>query len=262
MVITTPGTVVNGRDVAGNIEIKANNVTIENSRVSLNGGGCGATNPCGSSDIRIDSGVSGTTLKNVELTNAPGVTVQHAVYNYGSDSTTVADGLYVHSNTASKGGTDSMWWGPGAIKNSYAVAGLFISLDHIEDIYEFAGGMLDVEHDTLLNPVPQTATVFVDGKSGSPSNVTINDSMLAGGGYTLYAAANGGSGAATITDNHFARCLSPMSEGSGGTWNCQNGADSHGYYPKGGSFGSTTSNPPHLTWGGNVWDDNGQAVSS
>jgi hypothetical protein len=155
-----------------------------------------------------------------------------------------------------------MWWGPGTIKDSYAMAGLYISNDHIEDIYEFAGEALDVDHDTLLNPVPQTATVFVDGKSGDASNVTINNSLLAGGGYTLYAAANGGTGRASITNNHFARCLTTAVQGSGGTWNCKSGADSHGYYPKDGSFGYATSNPPSLTWSGNVWDDNGQAVSS
>jgi hypothetical protein len=99
-------------------------------------------------------------------------------------------------------------------------------------------------------------------RRADPSNVTINDSLLAGGGYSIYAAANGGSGSATITNNHFARCLSTALQGAGGTWNCKNGADSHGYYPRGGSFGSTTANPPHLTWSGNVWDDNGQMMGS
>jgi hypothetical protein len=262
LVITTPGTVINHLDVSGSIEVHANNVTIENTRVALADGGCGGTTPCGSSDIRIDAGVSGTRLRNLELTNMPGVTVQHAVYNYGSDTTTVATRLYVHSVTASGGGTDSMWWGPGTIRSSYAVAGLHISTDHIEDIYEFAGGVLEVDHDTLLNPVPQTATVFVDGKSGDPSKVTVTDSLLAGGGFTLYTAANGGRGQATITDNHFARCLTPAAEGTGGTWQCHDGPDSHGYFPKAGSFGATTSSAPDITWSGDVWDDNGEAVTA
>lgn len=252
---------INGLDISGSIEVAADNVTIENTRVTLSSGGCGRVRPCGSSDIRIDSGVSGTTLKNLELSNAPGVTVQHAVYNYGSATATLANGLYVHSVTTSGGGTDSMWWGPGTIRNSYALAGLHISSDHVEDIYEFAGGVLNVEHDTLLNPVPQTATVFVDGKSGEPSRLTITNSLLAGGGYTLYAAANGGSGAASITNNRFARCLGGAVEGIGGTWSCRSGPDSHGYFPRGGSFGATTSNPPKLTWSGNVWDDNGETVT-
>jgi len=259
LVVTTPGAVIQSVNVTGTVTIAADNVTVKNSRIALGGGGCGPTSPCGTYDITINAGVTGTSLQNLELTNAAGTTVQHAVYNHGSDTGTSATGLYQHSNTASGGGTDSLWWGPGTIKDSYAVAGLFISADHIEDIYQFAGQKLDVEHDTLLNPVPQTATVFVDGKGGA-SNVTINDNLLAGGGFTLYPAANSGSGTATITNNHFARCLSPEVQGSGGTWLCQGGADSHGYYPKGGSFGPVNSEPPQLTWSGNVWDDNGATV--
>ena len=253
LVIKTAGKVINAEDVSGTIVIAANNVTIENTRITASGG-CGPTTPCGSADIVINEGVSGTLLEHDELTNASnGATIQHAVYNWSSASAT-ADGIYVHSNTTNNGGVDSMWWGPGLIENSYEIAALAISQDHVENVYEFAGAKLDVEHNTFYNPV-DTATVFVDAQGGGVADVTVNNNLLAGGGYTLYPAGNGSAGTAVITNNRFARCLSAAIEGSGGTWTCQNGFDAYGYFPRGGAFGLATDLPGGTTWTGNYWDD-------
>jgi hypothetical protein len=253
LVIRIAGKVINAKDVSGTIEIAANNVTVENTRITTSGG-CGPTTPCGSADIVIDAGVSGTLLKHDELTNAgDGTTIQHAVYNWSSASAT-ADGIYVHSNTANNGGVDSMWWGPGLIENSYEIAALAISQDHVENVYEFAGSKLDVEHNTFYNSV-DTATVFVDAQGGGVANVTVNNNLLAGGGYTLYPAGNGSAGTAVITNNRFARCLSAAVESSGGAWVCRNGSDPNGYFPRGGAFGLATDLPVSTTWTGNYWDD-------
>lgn len=288
--VKTAGTVIDAMDVTGQITIQASNVTVENTRVSVvDGSGFLQGNGPASSDVVIGLGaggaaVTGTRLVDDTLTNAPGTTVQHAVYDGvpggASPTGTVADGIYVRSQSngstakttcnqtgngnvaTNTGGVDSLWWGPGTIKNSYDVAGLFIACDHIENVYQFAGDPLDIEHSVLLNPVPQTANVFSDGKGGA-ADLTINGSLLAGGGFDIYGDANltPAKGSATITGNRFARCTTTLVAGSGGTHLCQAGADSHGFYPKGGSFGPDADMPPAVTWSGNVWDDNGAALT-
>ena len=55
--VSTDGTVVNALDVSGTIEVAANNVTIENSEVSTSG----------DFGIDIESGVTGTVIKNVTI---------------------------------------------------------------------------------------------------------------------------------------------------------------------------------------------------
>ena len=47
--VTTDGTVIDGRDVAGTIRVNARNVTIRNTRVTVTGAGCGPTSACGNS---------------------------------------------------------------------------------------------------------------------------------------------------------------------------------------------------------------------
>lgn len=290
LTVTTNGAVINALNVTGQITVQANNVTIKNTRVALSGAGSGFMNGNGpaSADIVIGRGaggaqVTGTQLINDTLTNAAdGTTVQHAVYNGVPGGTTpadtVADGVYAYTtrdpnvstvDTCSTGqqnvpggGVDSLWWGPGTIKNSYEIANIYIACDHIENVYLFAGQSLDVEHSVLLNADNQTANVFDDGKGGA-ANVKINSSLLAGGGFDIYGDANQTtpSGSVTVTNNHFARCLTTMVNGSGGTHLCSGGADSHGYFPKGGSFGDAASIPSGATWTGNVWDDNGASVN-
>lgn len=288
--VKTAGTVIDAMDVTGQITIQASNVTVQDTRVSVtDGSGFLQGNGPASSDIVIGLGaggatVTGTRLLDDTLTNAPGTTVQHAVYDGvpgGSSPTgTVADGIYVRSQSngstakttcnqtgngnvaTNTGGVDSLWWGPGTIKNSYDVAGLFIACDHIENVYQFAGDPLDIEHSVLLNPVPQTANVFSDGKGGA-TKLTINDSLLAGGGFSIYGDANLNptKGTEVVTNNRFARCETTMVNGAGGTHLCQAGSDASGYYPKSGSFGVHTSDAPALTWSANVWDDNGATLA-
>jgi hypothetical protein len=117
-----------------------------------------------------------------------------------------------------------------------------------------------------LNTQRQSATVFGDVRLGSggpcDNNITITSSLLAGGGYMLYAcsaASDPGTSTLTVTNNRFARCATgAVSDGDGLV--CSGGQDSHGYWPQGGYFGLDSytycSPASDVTWSGNVWDDN------
>jgi hypothetical protein len=257
LTIVLPGTVVSGLQVNGTIDVLASNVTIENTRVIQNTT-CGPTVTCGNSAIAIAPGVSGVTIRNVETASAPGDTCEHDIRNNGASVT--IEGAYLHA-------CDSNIYavGPTVLKNSFGIAEIVISEDHVENIY-FNETSFSAIHDTLLNPVEQTAVIF--GNSGGGEDVTncsnqltVTESLLAGGGYTLYPcahAAQAGSSSLKVEGNHFARCVSAEGyEPDGGTHPCVGGPDSSGYYPKSGSYGVAFNYfTSATTWRGNVWDNN------
>jgi Fibronectin type III domain len=254
--VTTPGTVVSGRSVSGEIDVKANNVTIENTRVTMTGDGCGMTNTCGNANIHLLCSCT-VTISHVELTTDSGTTVEHAIRNsYGG--TIRVDHVYQHGNT------DALCYcGNATITDSYSTIDLAISQDHLENLY-IDGDTDDVEHNTLINHQPQTANIFGNtnaGNGGPCSNhLTVKNNLLAGGGYTIYPCGNATSvGSATLDfeSNMIARCRGGTEvEGAGGTWLCRDGADRFGLFPRGGSFGHVADDfcgSPGWTWKNNVW---------
>ncbi len=246
---STAGQVISGKDVTGQIFVNANNVTIENTRVTQTTT-CGTTNTCGNFAIRVNSGISGTVIRNVETRTESGKTCEHDIRNQGSASVT-GEGLYLHA-------CDSNWYGYGTLKNSYGIAKIQISSDHVENVY-FCSGKFTAKHDTLFNPVSQTAVIFGDTLCGGGNKYTVKDSLLAGGGYVFYPQANSshpGAARTAIEGNHIARCKTREVSAANGHWLCRGGFDHHGYYANGGSYGVGAYFSGPLTWSGNVWDDN------
>jgi hypothetical protein len=255
--VTTAGTVISGRNVTGTINVLANNVTIENTRVTQNTT-CGTRTTCGNYAIRVAGGISGTVIRNVETASVAGDTCEHDIRNTGG--TLTIEGAYLHA-------CDSNIYavGPTTLKNSYGIGALAISEDHVENIY-FNETSFTAIHDTLLNPVEQTAVIF--GNSGGGTDVTncsnqltILESLIGGGGYTLYPcahAAQAGTSSLKVEGNHFARCVTAEGyDPNGGTHPCTGGADTSGYYPKSGSYGIATNYFTAVSvWRNNVWDNN------
>jgi hypothetical protein len=257
MTIDEAGTVVRGVDVSGTIQITADDVTIEDSRVTQTST-CGHAESCGNYAIGIAPELHGIKIRNVETRTTPGQTCEQDIRNTGAQ--VVIDGAYMH---ACDGNVYAA--GPTLLKNSYGIAKIKIASDHIENIYFNETNFKSI-HNTLLNPVEQTAVIF--GNSGGGSDVpscsnrlTILGSLLAGGGYTLYPcahAAGPGSSYYNIQGNHFARCGTKEGfEPDGGHHPCVGGPDASGYYANSGSYGIATDIFPGTgTWRGNVWDDN------
>ena len=246
---------VSGKDVTGQIYVNADNVTIENTRVTQTTS-CGTTDTCGNYAIRINSGVSGTVIRNVETRTKAGKTCEHDIRNQGSASVT-GEGLYLHA-------CDSNWYGSGTLKNSYGIAKIKISADHVENVY-FCSGTFTAEHDTLLNPVMQTAVVFGDTICGGGNRYTVKDSLLAGAGYVFYPQANNSgkpAGARTVIEgNRIARCRTrEIVAPSGGNHLCRGGFDQYGFYPNGGSYGIGYYFSGPLTWRKNAWDNNSARI--
>src|SRR6185312_14847404 len=225
---STPGQVINGKDVSGTITVAANNVTIENTRVTRTSDGCGSKTACGNYEIIVNDGVTGTIIQDSELASAPGITCEHDIRNLGSKLQVIR--AYLH-------GCDSNLYSVGSttMTDTYGVAKIVISSDHVENIY-FDDSAFTINHSTLFNPVEQTATIFGNSNGGTDgpcsNQLTVTNNLLAGGGYVIYPCGHGtsaGSSKSVITGNHFARCLTAdVEEASCGKHVCTGGFDSHG----------------------------------
>jgi hypothetical protein len=257
LVVTTAGTVISGVDVTGTIQIDADNVTIQDSRVTQTST-CGPTSSCGNYAIGIAAGLTGVRIAHVETLTAAGTTCEQDIRNTGSSVT--IESSYLH---ACDGNLYAA--GPTVLKDSYGITKLDISTDHIENVYLNETSFTAI-HDTLFSPIHQTAVIF--GNSGGGGDVTncsnhltVQESLLAGGGYTLYPCAHSsqaGTSTLNVIGNHFARCKTPeFYEPEGGHHPCTGGFDANGFYPNSGSYGIATDYYPGTgTWRDNVWDDN------
>jgi hypothetical protein len=251
--VTTPGTVIDGRDVTGTIEVNADNVTIKNSRITVHSGGC--STPCGNSLIHLN-GSYNVMVSHVELTADQSATVEHAIRNTDGGHISV-DHVYQH------GHIDALCHcGDADISDNYSVVAQWISTDHIENIY-VSDQTVNLTHNTLINRAGQTANIFMD--SGAGNHLTAKNNLFAGGGYSMYVCPKNGcnTATATVTGNVFTRCGHGSEiSAAGGSWACPGGPDDYGLSPRSGSYGYAAYMPTQTVWSGNVWDDDGSPVGS
>jgi hypothetical protein len=257
LTITTAGMTVHDLEISGSITVNAKNVTLRNIKLTV------ADDGSGTAGVSIENGASGTTIEDSTLMGA-GTTSspESAIFNhYGETLTLTRVYLYNFADPIE---------GPVTVNDSYIDAngtyGSGSNVAHIEDIY-VSDDTVSVDHSVLFNPSGQTATIFMDTSSDvGDDHLTLTNSLVAGGGWTLYPSAKSTSvGTATmnVSNNRFARCLgTPDFDGSGTT--CKGGPDMHGYYPNCGYYGVAADDycPPIAgqVWSGNVWDDDSSTI--
>lgn len=236
---STAGKVYNGLNVNGSISITASNVTIQNSNIT--------DVDKDNAAIQIASGVTGVVIKNDSIhgTNAgQSGALAFAVSYFGN----TLNGVTIDHTNFYNG--DRILAGYGTVTNSYCLGGANFNnsggLEHDECIYTDGGtpGIRAI-HDTLLVDNAQTAAIFVDnpdfGGGGTNGTVDVENSILAGGGYCIYAGGGNSTahtGPVTITGNRFTRI----------------------FYSNCGQYGPDVDVSNGATWSGNVWDDTNQTV--
>jgi hypothetical protein len=141
------------------------------------------------------------------------------------------------------------------VQNSYAITDSYFEGQHTEDWFTYGDNV--AEHDTLLNPHGETG-VF----EGSGTSVLLKNSLIGGGGWSIYSESGGSSFQAI--GNRIARrvCTKGIEHGSSGEYTCLGtgtyGEGTDGYWPFSGAYGLITGSVSK--WEGNYWDDNLQAV--
>lgn len=201
----------------------------------------------------------------------------------GGDDTLVADDVLAGAVEPINGlGAGSV------VVNNYVVANGSFPGAHSEDIYESNTPGILIFHNTLLNPMDQSAVIYGDTPTANGQDqpcvnrMAIIYNLMAGGGYTLLSCAQAsspGTSGLLFVANDIGRCdgNSTYDATLGGDFCGSNppavdtgdaigsGQDSAGYWPQGGFFGLAEDVycPPtsEVVWAANQWDDNGGSVS-
>jgi hypothetical protein len=237
--VTTPGTTIKDLALEASISVEANNTTIEETDVTVNGSQGGCSGSCGGRGIWIKPGVTGTVIQNVACHG--GALSGNNVTQYcimSNDSATTIKHLHAYNCTECLAGPMNL--SDTFINESDAT----IPQEHYEDIYYGGGaGPLIINHNTMLNQQGQTAVVFASVDFGNQTTLTITNNLMAGGGYMIYGGGSGSGGKVvgpvTITGNRFSK----------------------EFYPNGGSYGvAAYMNDAVTSWSGNIWDETLKSV--
>jgi hypothetical protein len=238
-----------GKIVTNGVDVTGANVTIRDSVIETPSGGSGST------AIELAGGATNFTIEDSEVTgngsktNAP----ESNVWNHYNNAGFRVIGSYLH------GVPDNIEGAVAEVRDSFIAVDAEYPGAHSEDIY-LCGASANVQHSTLYNESDETSLIFGDGICGKGNAVTVENSLLAGGGYMLQPNAKGVSAPVRIVDNRVGRCLTATHQDSGGGYVCASGTDANGFWPRGGHYGLSAELGREAVWSGNVWDNTSAAV--
>ena len=189
IVVTKPGTVISGLNITGTVYIDADNVTLQNCKITA----------AAFAVVQIKASATGVVVQDCEIDgvgknndvssgiSGSGTFLRNNIYNVengialASTKGNVIEGNYIHDLKAS-------------------------GSPHYDGI-QIDGGQTDtiVRHNTVINDHTQTAAVMIDNYFGPIKNILVTDNLLVGGGYTIYSDGQFNGGSMTgiqITNNH------------------------------------------------------------
>jgi hypothetical protein len=169
MTITTAGTVIDGKDINGDVTIKASNVTIRRSRVHTTGSYF---------PIRIQSGTN-ILIEDVEI-DGGGFSSKAVLVEGGSvtlrrlDIHDSEDGLHLGGN------------GPTVLENSWIHDPRHAADGHSDGMEIEGVSNLIVRNNNIDYAKGNSGAVMLDNWGGAVTNVTITGNRIAGGSYMMY----------------------------------------------------------------------------
>jgi len=219
------GATLTGLRVNGNIDVSADNVTLNNIKLIAGGDGSMGVSLRHTSNVTIEH----STIAGLDTTSNRLMVGIKDIYG---DAT----GTVVAGDNISKTSTAVQIYA-GTIENNYIHNPGMTTGDHVNGITTNGDDQpLLIQHNTILNHYAQTDAIGLFQDFSTVSNVTINDNFLAGGGYTIYGGmgSKGRSSNIVITNN----TISTM------------------YHPTGGYYGPVAdydSTAPGNTWSANTY---------
>jgi hypothetical protein len=227
------GANLTGLAVKGNIDVSANNVTINDVKINCGGDGSMGVSLRHTSNVTIEN-------SNINGLNTGANRLMVGIKDIYGDSS----GTVVQNDSIAKTSTAVQIY-TGTIENNYIHQPGMATGDHINGITTNGDNQtLLIQNNTILNNYAQTDAIGLFQDFSTVSNVTINHNFLAGGGYTIY----GGMGSYGQTSNIV----------------ITNNTISTMYHPTGGYYGPATafdSTAPGNIWSGNTYST-GKAISA
>jgi hypothetical protein len=235
--LSTAGQVYQNKVVTGDMVVTAPNVTIRNVKLVI-------TNPDYGIKSFGGSGVSNLTLDHVEIDlnhnyNGKGIafddyTAKNVWFHNGADCAHVSGNVTIQDSLCTDGPDDN--------DDGWPDNTAFCSIPglHIDGFQSDGGSNITLRHNTVRNPCDETSDILMSSNTAHISHATIDNNLLAGGGYSLYCAAGDPSSVDNIvaTNNRIAKS----------------------FYPTGGHFGPTAYCENATIYSGNVWDDTGASL--
>ena len=167
--IRNPGAVIDGLRLMGTIYVAANNVTIRNCEITAN--------EQSNAVIQQDPGVSGLVVQGCRINGVglafTGISAVNKISVQNSEITGTCDGLSVGSDFT--------------IENSRLHS--FSSTDnecHYDGIQILGGKNGIIKHNSVILLQAQTSAIGLWTDFGDVSNVSVENNIVGGGGYTLY----------------------------------------------------------------------------
>jgi len=192
LIVDAPRVVLSGLDIRGSVYINASNVTLINSKVTAGGNYV----------IKIATGVTGTLIQNSTISGT-------AASPEGSKGI-AGSGTFIANNISNMedgifllGDKDTL------IQGNYIHDLKATGSPHYDGI-QIEGSVSNViiRHNTVINDYGQTSALMIDNYFGPISNITVDNNLLVGGGYTIYVDGQFSGGPITgvsITNNHMGR---------------------------------------------------------
>jgi hypothetical protein len=185
--ITADGTAIRCQKVYGSLHLSAKNVTIENSYVEYTSGKTG-TDANGTAPILVDDGADAT-ISHVEINGLDGVhaciwhqgtsLAAHYVNCYGVD-----DGIFSWADTSFSPTTGDAF----TIDHSYFHDFTTTTSNGHEDGYQTEGASDGViRHNTYNLTTDADSAVAIWDSLKSSSNIVVEDNLITGGGFSMYA---------------------------------------------------------------------------
>ncbi len=230
--ITGKGTVFDGFDVAGTVDVRADGVVVRNSRIRQTGESFGVA-------VRHADDV---TVENCDIL-APDAGARRLMVGvkdvYGD-----ARGLRVLRNDIKHTAT-GIQMRTGLVEGNFVHTMGLVDGDHVNGFTDNGGvtAPLVIRRNTFFNQHGQTDAISLFQDFGAVANRIIDDNLVAGGGYAVYAGAGPRpTSNIKVTNNRFARLYFSAS----GRWGPITAFESSG---RGNVFS------------GNVWDDTGAPIT-
>lgn len=192
--VTQPGTVIEGLDVRGAIDIQADNVTIRNTRV---------TTGSHRYPIRIHPGTTGALIENVEV-DAQGGDGKAIYFNSGAGTVrnsnihSAEDGIFIVADNVT-------------VENNYVHNMIRNATAHPDAIQIRRGNNITIRGNNLQAIHPRTgvsnAAIQIGSLVGTDriKNLRVTDNLMNGGRFTINGGGRGEVETATYSGNRFGR---------------------------------------------------------
>lgn len=183
LVITADNTVIDGYKISGGVQVRAQNVTIKNSWITNNAGGAN-----GSGVVNINPGYSATIDRNLlDGQNATHTCIWHegkSMVATGNECIGANDGIFSWASKVGVDGTGDNF----RIENNWLHAFTTSAANGHVDGYQTEGAKNGViRHNTIDVSESQTSAISIWNSRKSADNIVVDNNLLTGGGFTVYA---------------------------------------------------------------------------